>query len=62
MLPGPQVKWNGDKKAFTDAIRDAVHASKIISYTQGYLLMRGANAERLRERRERERERETETL
>ncbi len=31
-----------DKKAFVDAIRDALYASKIISYAQGYMLMRAA--------------------
>ena len=32
----------GDKKAFVEAIRDALYASKIISYAQGYMLMRAA--------------------
>jgi 6-phosphogluconate dehydrogenase len=32
----------GDKKAFVDAIRDALYASKIVSYAQGYMLMRAA--------------------
>jgi 6-phosphogluconate dehydrogenase len=31
-----------DKRAFLDAIRDALYASKIISYAQGYMLMRAA--------------------
>jgi 6-phosphogluconate dehydrogenase len=31
-----------DKRAFLDAIRDALYASKIISYAQGYMLMRSA--------------------
>ena len=30
------------KKAFIDAIRDALYASKIVSYAQGYMLMRAA--------------------
>lgn len=42
VLAGPSQSWSGDKKAFTDAIRDAVYASKIVSYAQGYLLMRAA--------------------
>jgi len=31
-----------DRKAFVDAVRDALYASKIISYAQGYMLMRAA--------------------
>jgi 6-phosphogluconate dehydrogenase len=31
-----------DRRAFVDAIRDALYASKIISYAQGYMLMRAA--------------------
>lgn len=31
-----------DKKAFIDAIRDALYASKIVSYAQGYMLMAAA--------------------
>jgi 6-phosphogluconate dehydrogenase len=35
----------GDKKQFIDAIRDALYASKIVSYAQGYMLMRAAAAQ-----------------
>lgn len=35
----------GDKKQFIDAIRDALYASKIVSYAQGYMLMRAAAKE-----------------
>jgi len=46
VLPGPKpAEYKGDKKAFLDAIRDAVYASKIVSYTQGYLLMNSAAKE-----------------
>jgi 6-phosphogluconate dehydrogenase len=31
-----------DKRAFIDAVRDALYASKIISYAQGYMLLRAA--------------------
>ncbi len=34
--------FEGDKKAFIEAIRKALYASKIISYAQGYTLMRTA--------------------
>ncbi len=39
---GPQVKFEGDKKEFLECIRQALFASKIISYAQGYMLMREA--------------------
>jgi len=45
ILPGVDVAFEGDKKAFIDSIRDAVYASKIVSYTQGYILMRAAAKE-----------------
>src|SRR5439155_18280626 len=35
----------GETKAFVDAIRDALYASKIVSYAQGYMLMRAAAAQ-----------------
>jgi len=42
VFPGPQSEWKGDKKAFIESIRQAVFASKLVSYAQGYLLMRAA--------------------
>lgn len=45
ILSGPKIEFNGDKKAFINAIRDAVNAAKIVSYAQGYLLMRAAAKE-----------------
>jgi len=45
IFPGPQGKWEGDKQAFISAVRDSVFASKLVSYTQGYLLMRAAAEE-----------------
>jgi 6-phosphogluconate dehydrogenase len=44
-LPGPAGKFTGDKKAFIENIRQALLASKIISYTQGFMLMREAEKE-----------------
>jgi 6-phosphogluconate dehydrogenase len=38
----PQSKKPEAKKEFTDNVRDALYASKIISYAQGYMLMRAA--------------------
>ena len=43
VLTGPSGKLSPiDRKAFIAAIRDALYASKIISYAQGYMLMRAA--------------------
>lgn len=44
-LTGPEAKFKGDQKAFTDDIRAALYASKIVSYAQGYQLMRAAAGE-----------------
>jgi len=41
----PKSAIAGDKKAFLNALRDALYASKIVSYAQGYQLMRAAAAE-----------------
>lgn len=42
-LPGPKVsQFAGDKAAFVEHIRRALYASKIISYTQGFMLLREA--------------------
>jgi 6-phosphogluconate dehydrogenase len=45
ILTGPQVKFQGDKKAFVEDIRQALLASKIVSYAQGFMLMREAAKE-----------------
>ncbi|MBN1994591.1 MAG: decarboxylating NADP(+)-dependent phosphogluconate dehydrogenase [Anaerolineae bacterium] len=45
VLSGPTPKFTGDKKAFVDDIREALYASKIISYAQGYMLLRAAAEE-----------------
>lgn len=45
VLHGPKPSFTGDKKTFIDDIRSALHASKIVSYAQGYTLMRAAAAE-----------------
>jgi 6-phosphogluconate dehydrogenase len=44
-LNGPAVKFDGDKQAFINDLRQALYASKIVSYAQGYQLMRAAAAE-----------------
>ena len=42
VFPKTIPAFEGDKKAFIEAIRKALYASKIISYAQGYNLMRAA--------------------
>lgn len=44
-IKGPISNFNGDKKAFVEDIRKALLASKIVSYAQGYMLMREAAKE-----------------
>jgi 6-phosphogluconate dehydrogenase len=45
ILSGPEPNYAGDKKAFVDDLRQALYASKIVSYAQGYQLMRAAAEE-----------------
>jgi 6-phosphogluconate dehydrogenase len=45
VLPGPSADFKGNKQAVIDSVRDAVFASKMVSYTQGYLLMSAAAKE-----------------
>lgn len=42
VLPGPSEKFTGDKKAFIEHIKLALYASKIVSYAQGFMLLREA--------------------
>jgi 6-phosphogluconate dehydrogenase len=44
-LKGPKPTIKGDQKKFVEDIRLALYASKIVSYTQGYMLMRAAAQE-----------------
>jgi 6-phosphogluconate dehydrogenase len=41
-LKGPRGGIPGDPKKFIEAIRQALYASKIVSYAQGYMLLRAA--------------------
>lgn len=45
VLSGPNPKFEGDKKEFIEDLRKALYASKIVSYAQGYVLMRYAAKE-----------------
>ena len=42
VLTGPSATFDGDKAQFIRDLEGAVYAAKIISYTQGYMLMRDA--------------------
>ena len=44
-LSGPKSSFTGDKTAFINDLKNALYASKIVSYAQGYLLMREAAKE-----------------
>jgi 6-phosphogluconate dehydrogenase len=44
-LRGPRAGFRGDRKKFVDDIRDALYASKICSYAQGFALMQAASEE-----------------
>jgi 6-phosphogluconate dehydrogenase len=44
-LKGPKPRITGDRAKFVEHIRQALYASKIVSYTQGYMLMRAAATE-----------------
>jgi 6-phosphogluconate dehydrogenase len=45
VLSGPKLQFSDDKDAFINDLRQALYASKIVSYAQGYQLMRAAAAE-----------------
>jgi len=45
ILSGPTPKFTGDKKEFIEDLRQALFASKIISYAQGYVLLKEAAKE-----------------
>jgi 6-phosphogluconate dehydrogenase len=45
VLHGPNGKFDGDRKQMIEDIRRALYASKIVSYAQGFTLMRAASIE-----------------
>jgi 6-phosphogluconate dehydrogenase len=45
LLNGPKPSFTGDRKAFIHDLSRALYASKIVSYAQGYELMRSAAGE-----------------
>ena len=42
-LEGPKPNFSGDKQEFIDNLEQALYASKIISYTQGFMLMQSVS-------------------
>jgi len=42
VLSGPEKKFKGDKAQMVEDLKQALYASKIVSYAQGYQLMRAA--------------------
>ncbi|KRT81309.1 hypothetical protein AMK59_4908 [Oryctes borbonicus] len=42
ILPYPRTKFNGNKQSFVNDLKQALYASKIISYAQGFMLFREA--------------------
>jgi 6-phosphogluconate dehydrogenase len=45
VLTGPVIHYSGDRKALIQAIHDALYASKICSYAQGFALLKAASDE-----------------
>ena len=45
ILHGPKAEFKGDKVKFINDLKDALYASKIVSYAQGYSLMEAAAKE-----------------
>jgi 6-phosphogluconate dehydrogenase len=45
ILSGPKTAFHGDKEEFVESIRQALYASKICSYAQGFSLMQSAAQE-----------------
>jgi 6-phosphogluconate dehydrogenase len=45
VLNGPAPEFNGDRISFIANLKDALYASKIVSYAQGYALMKAAAEE-----------------
>ncbi len=45
ILRGPKSSFDGDRDRFVEDVREALYASKIVSYAQGFALMQSAAAE-----------------
>jgi 6-phosphogluconate dehydrogenase len=45
VLSGPEGKFEGDRQQFIDDVRQALYASKLVSYAQGYVQLNAAAKE-----------------
>jgi 6-phosphogluconate dehydrogenase len=45
VLQGPQGQWTGDREKLIQSVHDALYASKICSYAQGFALLEAAGKE-----------------
>ena len=45
ILHGPNISFHGDKKRFINDLEEALYAAKIVSYAQGFALMKAAAME-----------------
>jgi 6-phosphogluconate dehydrogenase len=45
VLPAPKTKYSGDREKFVEQVRQALYASKICSYAQGFVQMQAAAKE-----------------
>lgn len=45
VLNGPDASFDGDRKQFVDDVRQALYASKLVSYAQGYIQLNAAAKE-----------------
>jgi len=45
LLPGPANRFHGNRDDFIEQVRQALYASKIVSYAQGFIQLRAAAAE-----------------
>jgi 6-phosphogluconate dehydrogenase len=43
LLPGPEIRYDGDRQALVTAVRDALYASKISAYAQGMTMLATAS-------------------
>ena len=44
LLEGPKPQFSGDKQEFLDNLEQALYASKIISYAQGFMLIQNVSS------------------
>lgn len=51
VLSGPTAKYTGDRQTFLDNLEQALYASKIISYAQGFMLMQTVSLTQIRHER-----------